>query len=70
MRGFTGPIEEIILSVSRLSFSDLSSRLPRSRSKCVSILSFHSDILFGACVVLRFRYRQTFFSFMIERVIK
>lgn len=35
MRGFRGPIEEIILSVSRLNFSDISSRYTRSRSKCV-----------------------------------
>lgn len=37
MRGFSGPIEEIILSVSRLSLSELSSRYARSRSKSVSI---------------------------------
>lgn len=42
MRGFTGPIEEIILSVSRLNFSELSSRYTRSRSKCVSI-SLHDN---------------------------
>lgn len=36
MRGITGPIEEIILSVSRLNFANFQSRYARSRSKCVS----------------------------------
>lgn len=44
MRGFSGPIEEIILSVSRLSLSELSSRYARARSKSVSILYF--ELLF------------------------
>lgn len=37
MRGIAGPIEEIILSVSRLNLSNLPGRYTRSRSKCVSL---------------------------------